>query len=124
MHATNNFTVQLGPLVIEEMKRIIRESEITKEDDHNWPPPDRVGRQELEIKLDNEHISFTVRFLYYCSFTSYIFPLLKSSKIGSLLNVQESNDPEGFRIFYYLIQDLKCFVFSLISLHFKIKPIP
>lgn len=42
------------------MKRIIRESEITKEDDHNWPPPDRVGRQELEIKLDNEHISFTV----------------------------------------------------------------
>lgn len=45
------------------MKRIIRESEITKEDDHNWPAPDRVGRQELEIKLDNDHISFTVTFL-------------------------------------------------------------
>ena len=50
----------LGPVVIEEIKRIIRESEITKEDDHNWPAPDRVGRQELEIKMDREHISFTV----------------------------------------------------------------
>eukprot|EP01038_Epipyxis_sp_PR26KG_P005080 gene5080-7087_t len=98
--------VTLGPAVINEIKRIIQESEITQEDDHNWPPPDKIGRQELEIKMDKDHISFT------------------SSKIGSLLNVQESGDPEGFRIFYYLVQDLKCLVFSLISLHFKIKPIP
>ena len=34
-----------------------------------------------------------------------------------------SADPEGLRVFYYLVQDLKCFVFSLISLHLKIKPI-
>lgn len=68
--------------------------------------PDRVGRQELEIICGNEHICFT------------------TSKIGSLLNVQESKDPEGLRVFYYLIQDLKTFVFSLISMHFKIKPIP
>ena len=40
------------------------------------------------------------------------------------MNVQESQDPEGLRIFYYLVQDLKCLVFSLITLHFKIKPIP
>lgn len=46
--------------MIEEIKRIIRESEITKEDDNKWPAPDRVGRQELEIKMDREHISFTV----------------------------------------------------------------
>ncbi|XP_029767439.1 protein mago nashi homolog 1-like [Terrapene carolina triunguis] len=32
-------------------------------------------------------------------------------------------DPEGLRVFYYLVQDLKCLVFSLIGLHFKIKPI-
>jgi len=32
-------------------------------------------------------------------------------------------DPEGLRVFYYLVQDLKCFVFSLINLHMKIKPI-
>ncbi|KAF2292014.1 hypothetical protein GH714_000138 [Hevea brasiliensis] len=79
--------------------------EIMKEDDANWPEPDRVGRQELEIVMGNEHISFT------------------TSKIGSLVDVQSSKDPEGLRIFYYLVQDLKCFVFSLISLHFKIKPI-
>ena len=32
-----------------------------REDDHNWPEPDRIGRQELEVKLGKEHISFTVR---------------------------------------------------------------
>ncbi|XP_020099518.1 protein mago nashi homolog [Ananas comosus] len=93
------------PAVIRECRRIIADSEIMKEDDNNWPEPDRVGRQELEIVMGNEHISFT------------------TSKIGSLVDVQSSKDPEGLRIFYYLVQDLKCFVFSLISLHFKIKPI-
>lgn len=118
-------------MVIEEIKRIISESEITKEDDRNWPEPDKIGRQELEIKMNKEHISFTVSIFWsqlflsdanltYCNMLCYI----KASKIGSLLNVQESSDPEGFRIFYYLVQDLKCLVFSLISLHFKIKPIP
>ncbi|XP_026891369.1 protein mago nashi homolog 2 isoform X3 [Acinonyx jubatus] len=32
--------------VMEELKRIIDDSEITKEDDALWPPPDRVGRQK------------------------------------------------------------------------------
>jgi len=95
----------VGAAVVSELKRIIEDSEIMKEDDHNWPEPDRGGKQELEIVLGDEHISFT------------------TSKIGSLLDVQESQDPEGLRIFYYLVQDLKCFVFSLISLHFKINPI-
>lgn len=56
-----------------------------EEDDNNWPPPDRVGRQELEIVMNNEHISFT-------------------SKIGSLVDVQSSQDPKGLRVFYYLVQ--------------------
>jgi Mago nashi protein len=34
--------------------------------------------------------------------------------------VQESEDPEGLRVFYYLVQDLKALVFSLIALHFKV----
>ncbi|KAI4356618.1 hypothetical protein L6164_000627 [Bauhinia variegata] len=97
--------VYVTPAVFRECRRIIAESEIMKEDDSNWPEPDRVGQQELEIVMGNEHISFT------------------TSKIGSLVDVQNSKDPEGLRIFYYLVQDLKCFVFSLISLHFKIKPI-
>lgn len=62
--------------------------QIMKEDDNNWPEPDRVGRQELEIVMGNEHISFT------------------TSKIGSLMDVQTSKDPEGLRIFYYLVQVL------------------
>jgi protein mago nashi len=54
------FPVYCGPAVIDEVKRIIAESEVTREDDHNWPPPDRVGKQELEIKMGREHISFNV----------------------------------------------------------------
>lgn len=95
----------VNPSVLTELRRIIKDSEIMKEDDRNWPPPDRVGRQELEIVLGNEHISFT------------------TTKLGSVNQVQSSNDAEGLRIFYYLVQDLKCFVFSLISAHFKIQPI-
>uniref|UniRef100_A0A7S0J2A5 Mago nashi n=1 Tax=Calcidiscus leptoporus TaxID=127549 RepID=A0A7S0J2A5_9EUKA len=91
--------------VLNELKRIIEESEIAREDDKQWPEPNRDGRQEFEIVLGNTHISFA------------------TAKIGSLLDVQESKDPEGLRVFYYLVQDLKCLVFSLIGLHFRIKPI-
>ena len=44
-----------------------------------------------------------------------------TAKIGSLNDVNESEDPEGLRVFYYLVQDLKALVFSLISLHFKVR---
>ena len=84
---------------------MIKESEILDRDDAKWPEPDRVGRQELEVVFDREHISFT------------------TSKIGKLKEVTESNDPEGLKTFYYLVQDLKCFVFSLMSLHFRINPV-
>uniref|UniRef100_A0A8C0SD64 Mago homolog B, exon junction complex subunit n=1 Tax=Canis lupus familiaris TaxID=9615 RepID=A0A8C0SD64_CANLF len=89
--------------VMEELKRIIDDSKITKENDALWPPSDRVGRQELEIIIGNEHISFT------------------TSKIGSLIDVNLTKDPEGLRVF--LVQDLKCLVFSFIGLHLKINPI-
>ena len=46
---------------------------------------------------------------------------MQTAKIGSLVDVNESEDPEGLRVFYYLVQDLKALVFSLISLHFKVK---
>ena len=107
--------------VMDELRRVIEDSEIMAEDDALWPQPDRVGRQvcimlirsqylltncqELEIVIGDEHISFT------------------TSKIGSLVDVNQSRDPDGLRCFYYLVQDLKCLVFSLIGLHFKIKPI-
>ncbi|CAK7230946.1 hypothetical protein SBRCBS47491_007762 [Sporothrix bragantina] len=95
----------VSSVVIEEIKRIIKLSEITKEDDAKWPKKNKDGRQELELRIGNEHISF------------------ETAKIGSLVDVTESSDPEGLRVFYYLVQDLKALVFSLIALHFKIKPI-
>jgi hypothetical protein len=46
--------------MISEIKRIIKDSEIMKEDDAKWPQKNKDGRQELEIRLGNEHISFEV----------------------------------------------------------------
>ncbi|KFH42841.1 Protein mago nashi-like protein [Hapsidospora chrysogenum ATCC 11550] len=97
--------MSVSSVVVDEIKRIIKSSEIIKEDDSKWPQKNKDGRQELEIRLGNEHISF------------------ETAKIGSLVDVTESADPEGLRVFYYLVQDLKALVFSLIALHFKIKPI-
>eukprot|EP00397_Hematodinium_sp_SG-2012_P051072 GEMP01059662.1.p1 GENE.GEMP01059662.1~~GEMP01059662.1.p1 ORF type:complete len:146 (+),score=17.11 GEMP01059662.1:170-607(+) len=91
--------------VLSDLKQIIHDSEILQCEDEDWPSPDTVGRQELEVVLGKEHISFT------------------TSKIGALQDVQNSKDPEGLRAFYYLVQDLKCMVFSLIGLHFRIKPV-
>jgi protein mago nashi len=31
----------------------------------------------------------------------------QTAKIGSLVDIQDSVDPEGLRVFYYLVQDLK-----------------
>lgn len=47
-----------------------------REDDHNWPEPDRVGRQELEVKLGNEHISFTVSESCFLGFFRLTFLVL------------------------------------------------
>merc|ERR1719473_1382082 len=86
--------------VIKEIQKVIQNSELLKEDDVNWPAPDRLGRQELEVIIGNDHISFC------------------TTKLGSLLDVECSKNPEGLRVFYYLVQELKCLVFSLIGLHF------
>ena len=93
-------------------------TKLRREDDSKWPEKNRDGRQELEIRLGGEHIAFEVRISKK--------PLevwsknRQTAKIGSLVDVTESADPEGLRVFYYLVQDLKALVFSLISLHFKV----
>lgn len=101
--------VCVSPAVVDEFKRIVLESGIKSVDDSSWEQIERspsVRRQELEIKVGNEHLAFMCE------------------EIGSLSQVLKSSDPGGLKLFYYLAQDLKCLVFSLISLHFKIKPIP
>ncbi|KAH9845457.1 Protein mago nashi [Teratosphaeria destructans] len=110
-----SYPVCVSTLMVQEIKRIIKESEIMKEDDTKWPQKNKDGRQELEIRLGSEHISFEA--------CSNISSRPQTAKIGSLVDVNESEDPEGLRVFYYLVQDLKALVFSLIALHFKIKPI-
>ena len=142
--------------------------QIMKEDDSLWPQPDRVGRQELEIVIGDQHISFATTKIgslveiksskyeysrpsprysppssplpHLNSYTpshllypiSPPLPHLTSSTPSHLLypfscvhfqSLLLFRDEEGLRCFYYLVQDLKCLVFSLIALHFKIKPI-
>ncbi len=97
--------LHVSPLVMGELRRIIVESEIMAEDDRNWPLPDKVGRQDLEIVLGGEHVRFT------------------TAKLSSLADVKGSADEEGLKALYYFVQDLKSLVFALISAHFKVKPI-
>ena len=35
--------LRVAPGVVEEFKKVIRDSSILKEDDNKWPEPDRVG---------------------------------------------------------------------------------
>ena len=61
----------------------------------------------------------------YSIWTFSLTGSVQTAKIGSLVDVTESADPEGLRVFYYLVQDLKALIFSLISLHFKVQtPLP
>ena len=53
--------VSVSALLIQEIKRIIKDSEIMKEDDSKWPQKNKDGRQELEIRIGSEHIQFEVR---------------------------------------------------------------
>lgn len=50
--------------VMEELKRIILDSEIMAEDDSMWPPPDRVGRQVRVRVFCSTNSSFNVSFMY------------------------------------------------------------
>ena len=38
----------------------------------------------------------------------------QTAKIGSLVDIEDSEDPEGLRVFYYLIQDLRVSFFFTI----------
>ncbi|KAI9502151.1 Mago nashi protein [Coemansia spiralis] len=97
--------LRMSPTLLAEVKRIIEDSEIMRENDDKWPKRDENGRLQLEIKMGKEYVNF------------------ETAKISSLADIQNTKDPEGLRVLYYLIQDFKCLILSLISLHYKIKPI-
>jgi protein mago nashi len=97
--------VYVSQTVLDELRRIVEDSEIIQEDDSNWPEPDEQGRQELEIVQGDDHVSFA------------------TTKLGSMVQVQSSKDPEGLKNFYHLVQDVKCMALTLINAHFKVQPI-
>lgn len=97
--------VYLSQEVLEEMQKIVVDSGIIAVKCDKWSTPDNFGIQFLEIEIGGEYIK------------------LITNKIGSYSQVVNSKDPIGLGKFYYLIQDLKCFVFSLISLNFRVKPV-
>ena len=76
-----------------------------REDDEKWPEPNKVGRQELEIIVGGRH------------------KLFSTTKFGSYSEIQQSSDPEGLTVFWYLVQDVRCFVLSLVNAHFRIRPV-
>ena len=50
--------VFVNTIVLEELKRIVIDSGIMKQNDKKWPDADVVGKQELEILANGKHISF------------------------------------------------------------------
>lgn len=62
--------VHVSKAVLGELERIIEDAGIMQEDDSKWPEPDRTGRQELEIIMGSDHISFA------------------TTKLGSMLQVR------------------------------------
>jgi protein mago nashi len=97
--------VYLSAEVVNEIKNIVKSSNVLNISDDNWDNPDKFGKQCLELEIDG------------------VYKKLLTNKIGSYSQVTDSKDPDGLGKFYYLIQDLKCFVFSLISLNFRVKPV-
>lgn len=91
--------VVLSKIVLDQVLKMIHDSKIMEQNDHNWPKP-KDDKQELEIN-HNGHVSFVTK------------------KINSSLDLKV----DGLQKFHYFVLDLKCLVLSLISLHFKVNPI-
>ena len=99
--------LRVSRAVLSVLAKMVDESEVLEEDDALWPDADERGdgAQELEIVRRDTHVSFSTK------------------KIGSLMDCQKCEDPEGLKVLYYFVQDAKCLVLSLISMHMKVRPI-
>ena len=61
-----------------------------------------MGRQELEIRVGDDRKFFS------------------TSKFGTIAEVKKCDDPSGLEVFWYFIQDIKCFALSLINAHYRV----
>lgn len=98
--------LRLSAPVLTEIKRLIIQQRVLDCDDTTWPEPDRNGRQELEIRVGNTHIS------------------LVTNKTTIMQEIETSKDPAGLGAFFYFVKDVRNLILSLIGLHFKIKSVP
>lgn len=121
-------------------------------DDAKWPEPHQDAKQELEVILGDQHISFSVRYLFqrhtqgvaicllpkrrrfglieantepnkYPPFCLLHLSLQQTIPIASSLEMKGAEDPKTLQQFHHLTQDLRCLVLPLISAHFKINPL-
>ena len=99
----------LSPTTLRQFQHIVDQSNITQYEDTQWTQPDSIGRQELEVRSSGQHVSFV------CGKIQSMAELDGKGVSGEAL--------EGMKCLYFLSQDLRCLVMSLITLHFKIKPI-
>jgi len=145
--ATIRKEVRVGRGVLAEVQQMVEDSRILRHDDSKWPEPSEAGRQELEVVLGRDHVTFSVSgssFPRLCAQSSgaevgcspaarvrtmqcrrsAIARGLQCAAMGSLSEADTCADPDGFSKLYFLGQDLKSLVLSLIAIHFKSKPIP
>ena len=91
--------------VLRTILDVVRESQVLLENDEKWPLPETASKHELEIRCGKN------------------LKIMKTKGVSSLASIRGMEDEEGLKVFYYLVQDLKMLVFSLMSLHFKVKPL-
>lgn len=97
---------RLSPEVLEIIKMLLIKHSVCEIDDALFPDPDRNGRQELEVKLGNTHVSFL------------------TNKLTTFSDVEAAADPgKGLIQYYSFIKDIKNLVLDLVSVHFKIKAV-
>ena len=105
--------VYCNQIILDELKRIVETSEVLNLDMDKikkWPEPNAVGKQELVIELNDTKGKRRKMRIVTCKF-------------GSFVDFKKTSDPDGLTVFHYLLQDVKCMVFSLINMHFRLKPV-
>jgi protein mago nashi len=96
---------RLSLAVVDEIKRLALSRRILECDDAKWPEPDRNGRQELELRIGNTHLSFV------------------TNKITLMEEIERSSDPQGLGAFSFFVHDVRALVLALVSLHFKVNAV-
>ena len=62
------FQAYVHKSAMDELKRIIDDSEIMQESDNLWPPPDRVGRQVSVVSMNKPFIAKDAQIRYKTKF--------------------------------------------------------